>query len=55
MVWVPSPVDKESSRLFKINPDASNTVFVYKKRKVAAKWVNLDYTEENADNILNQL
>jgi protocatechuate 3,4-dioxygenase beta subunit len=55
VVWVPSPVDQESSRLFKINPDARNTVFVYKKRKVAAKWVNLDYTQENADNILNQL
>ncbi len=55
VVWVPSPVDKESSGLFKINPEAKNTVFVYKKRKVAAKWVNLDYTLENADNILNHL
>ena len=55
VVWVPSPVDQESSLLFKINPDAKNTIFVYKKRKVTAKWVNLDYTQENADNILNQL
>jgi len=55
LVWVPSPVDQESSRLFKINPDGKNTVFVYKKRKVAARWVNLDYTGEDADNILNQL
>ena len=55
VVWVPSPTDKESARLFKINEEAKNTVFVYKKRKVAAKWVNLDYTRENADNILSLL
>jgi protocatechuate 3,4-dioxygenase beta subunit len=55
VVWVPSPVDGESSRLFKINAEAKNTVFIYKKRKVAAKWVNLDYTEESATAILEQL
>jgi protocatechuate 3,4-dioxygenase beta subunit len=55
VVWVPSPVDQQSAQLFRINPAAKNTVFVYKKRKVAAKWVNLDYTEENTRTILNEL
>jgi len=55
VVWVPSPVDEKSSGLFRINPKAKNTVFVYKKRKVAAKWVNMDYTEENTKSILNKL
>ncbi|HMR92216.1 MAG TPA: hypothetical protein PKC69_07870 [Chitinophagaceae bacterium] len=48
LLWVPSPVDAESSALFKINPEAKNTVFVYKKRKVAAKWVNIDYADASA-------
>ena len=55
VVWVPSPIDEESSQLFKINPEAKNTVFIYKKRKVAAKWVNMEYDEENTKAILNKL
>ncbi|MGZ8508949.1 MAG: dioxygenase family protein [Chitinophagaceae bacterium] len=55
VVWVPSPVDQESAQLFKINPEAKNTVFVYKKRKVAAKWVNVDYNNDLANAILGQL
>ncbi|MBD0350034.1 MAG: intradiol ring-cleavage dioxygenase [Flavisolibacter sp.] len=54
MVWVSSPVD-ESCREYQINPEVKNTVFVYKKRKVAAKWINMEYTEEAAQSILNQL
>lgn len=55
VVWVPSPVDQESSQLFRINPEAKNTVFVYKKRKVAAKWVDMDYNNDLANAILGQL
>lgn len=52
LLWVPSPVDKESCGLFKINPKVENTVFVYKKRKIAAKWVNIDYSEKMLKEIL---
>jgi protocatechuate 3,4-dioxygenase, beta subunit len=55
MVWVPSPVDKETSQLYKINTKAKNTVMFYKKRKVTAKWVNVDYTKETVATILHQL
>ena len=55
MVWIPSPVDEETAGLFNINPEARNTVLVYKKSKVAAKWVNMEYTEENRQKILNSL
>ena len=55
MVWVPSPVDEESAVLFNINPAANNTILVYKKRRVAAKWVNLEYTDENTQKILSTL
>jgi protocatechuate 3,4-dioxygenase, beta subunit len=55
MVWIPSPVDEETAGLFNINPEAKNTVLVYKKRKVAAKWVNIEYTKESTQRILNTL
>ena len=55
MVWVPSPVDKETSQLYKINVNAKNTVLFYKKRKVTAKWVNVDYTKETVATILHKL
>ena len=54
LLWVPSPVDAGSSALFKINPEAKNTVLVYKKRKVSAKWVNADYQHLH-DQILSAL
>jgi hypothetical protein len=52
---VPSPVDEESCGVFKINPKAASTVFVYKKRKIADKWVNIDYTDETLKAILKEL
>jgi protocatechuate 3,4-dioxygenase beta subunit len=55
MLWVPSPTDEETSGAFHLNPKANNTVFVYKKRKVAAKWVNIDYSDEAVKIILNEL
>jgi hypothetical protein len=55
MLWIPSPVDPESCGLYKINPEAKNTVFVYKKRRVTAKWVNIEYNNETLNSILNTL
>ena len=52
MLWVPSPVDPETCGLYKINPEVKNTVFVYKKRKVITKWVNIEYNNEMLKNIL---
>lgn len=52
LLWVPSPVDEENCGAFKINPKAENTVFVYKKRKIAARWVNIDYSDESLKSIL---
>ncbi|MBS1920723.1 MAG: hypothetical protein JST17_10760 [Bacteroidetes bacterium] len=52
LVWVPSPLDEESCGLFIINSKAENTVFVYKKRKIAAKWVNIDYSDQVLKKIL---
>ncbi|MGZ8537949.1 MAG: hypothetical protein ACXWV9_06760, partial [Flavisolibacter sp.] len=54
VVWTPSPVDEETAGLYKINPKAENTVFVYKKRQIAAKWVNIDYSDISLMNILQQ-
>jgi protocatechuate 3,4-dioxygenase, beta subunit len=55
MVWIPSPVDKETAGLYRINPKAKNTVFVYKKRRVVAKWVDIEYNDETAKSILNKI
>ena len=56
LVYIPTPNDPESSQLFEINtsPEIKNTVFVYKKRKVAAKWVNIDYDDLSLSTILKQ-
>ena len=55
MLWVPSPVDKETCGLYKINPEAKNTVFVYKKRAVVAKWVNTEYNDAAVKEILKKI
>lgn len=53
MLWVPSPVDEETCGAYNINPQAENTVFVYKKRKAVAKWVNINF-DEATENILSR-
>jgi protocatechuate 3,4-dioxygenase, beta subunit len=55
ITWIPSPVDAETAGLYSINPQAKNTVLVYKKRKVAAKWVNMEYDSESVKTILRTL
>jgi protocatechuate 3,4-dioxygenase beta subunit len=54
MLWIPSPTDAKSAGLFHINPKAKNTVLVYKKRKVTAKWVNIEYDTTTLNAILQQ-
>lgn len=55
MTWIPSPVDEETAGLYKINPDAMNTVFVYKQRKIAAKWVNIEYDKTSLNDIMENI
>lgn len=55
LTWIPSPVDKETAGLYNINPRAKNTVFVYKRRTIAAKWVNVEYDHKTLKEILNAL
>jgi protocatechuate 3,4-dioxygenase beta subunit len=55
VLWIPSPVDEKTAGLYKINPQAKNTVFVYKKRKVAAKWIDIDYSDESVKAILKKI
>src|ERR1700746_3214782 len=55
MLWVPSPLDRETCGRYNINPQAKNTVFLYRKRKIQAKWVNIEYNEQVLNQILRQL
>lgn len=55
LTWIPSPVDEATAGLYNINPKAKNTVMVYKKREVAAKWVNVEYDEKTLKEILAAL
>lgn len=55
VTWVASPVDERTAGKYDINPKAKNTVFVYKKRKVAAKWVNIEYDDKTLNEILGAL
>lgn len=55
LTWIPSPIDEETAGLYQIDSKAKNTVFVYKKRVVAAKWVNVEYDDQTLKEILNAL
>lgn len=55
LTWIPSPVDAGTAGRYDINPKAKNTVFVYKKRKVAAKWANIEYDDKTLNEILSTL
>jgi protocatechuate 3,4-dioxygenase beta subunit len=50
---VSSPGD-ESCKKYDINPLAYNTVFVYKQRKITAKWVNISYSTQSLETILKE-
>lgn len=53
---VPSATDEKTSIAYKINPspEIMNTVFVYKKRKVADKFINIDYNEASFEKIMKE-
>lgn len=55
LTWIPSPVDEGTAAAYKINPLAKNTVFVYKKRTITAKWVNIEYDDVTLKAILQNL
>jgi protocatechuate 3,4-dioxygenase, beta subunit len=55
MLWIPSPVDNETAGLYKMNPKVKNTILVYKKRRVVAKWVDIEYNDEAVKNILKNI
>lgn len=55
LTWIPSPFDEDTAGLYEINPKAKNTVLVYKKREVAAKWVNVEYDDASLKMILNAI
>lgn len=48
LTYVPSMNDKETEvNLNKIDPDAENTIIIYKHRRIVGKFINLSPTEEN--------
>lgn len=55
LTWIPSPADEETAGLYEINPKVKNTVFIYKKREIAAKWVNVEYDDKRLNEILKYL
>jgi protocatechuate 3,4-dioxygenase beta subunit len=55
LVWVPSPIDENTCQIYRINPEAKNTVFLYKKRMVVAKWINMDYDQTALKTVFQQL
>ncbi len=55
MTWIPSPVDEETAGVYQINPAAKNTIFIYKSRRVTAKWVNVEYDGQTLKHILSTL
>ena len=56
VLMVPSSVDKETAGIYKINPspEVVNTVFIYKQRKVADKFINIDYNEASFEKIMKE-
>ncbi|MEP6584298.1 MAG: hypothetical protein ABJA90_08520 [Ginsengibacter sp.] len=54
---VPSSTDKKTAIVYNINPapDIINTVFIYKKRIVTDKFINIDYNEASLKKITREL
>jgi protocatechuate 3,4-dioxygenase, beta subunit len=56
LTYVPSFADAESEAyLNKINPDATNTIIIYRNRTIIDKFVNLAPTEENFKRLAKEL
>ncbi len=56
VLMVPSATDKETAVAYKINSSSKivNTVFVYKKREVVDKFINIDYSESSFEKIMKE-
>lgn len=54
--WYLPVSDKKNSRSYNVNPSSTiaNTVFSYKKRKVADKFINIDYNEATFEKIMKE-
>jgi protocatechuate 3,4-dioxygenase beta subunit len=57
VTYVPSPIDPKTSALYRINPDprVRNTVFVYRKRRVVDKFVNLGADEASLQKLADSM
>jgi protocatechuate 3,4-dioxygenase beta subunit len=57
LMSIPSPHDNKSSVLYRLNTNSAirNTVFVYNKRRVADKFINLGTTPEELDMLFNSV
>lgn len=55
VVWVPSPMDERTCGKYNINPKVKNTVLLFKKRMIAAKWININYTNDEVQSFLKML
>jgi protocatechuate 3,4-dioxygenase beta subunit len=51
VTYVPSPTDRETAALNRINPRTRNTVIVYRQRRVFDKFVDFEPTEENLERL----
>nr|WP_293839792.1 hypothetical protein [uncultured Arsenicibacter sp.] len=56
VLYVPSLTDKQTSYLYRINPNTRNTLLIYNKRRVVDKFVNLSaLTQKGSYENLNNL
>ncbi len=55
--YVPSPTDEETSKLYRINasPKVTNTVFLYHKRTIIDKYINMKFTNQDFKVIMEKL
>jgi protocatechuate 3,4-dioxygenase beta subunit len=51
VTYVPSPTDRETAALNRINPGTRNTIIVYRQRRVMDKFVNFEPTDENLERL----
>ena len=47
VTFIPSPTDTETAGPYHINPEAENTIFVYRRRKVIEKFINHNFKSQN--------
>jgi hypothetical protein len=57
LLHIPSPDDSKTSGLYRINPnkDIKNTVFVYKRRRVTAKFINQTSSPESVATLIKSI